>query len=172
MQPGEIIPEEADFIAALGPRTVLDAGCGTGRVAIELARRGMQVVGVDRDRRLLARARRAAPGLSWHLADLETVDLRRRFDMVLLAGNVLIFLTPGSEAAVLRNCVRHLAAGGSLVAGFHLSTGYLDLATYDRLAEVAGLSLVARYASWARRPWTPADTEVISVHTRRPSPPG
>src|ERR1700682_2952550 len=36
---------------------VLDAGCGTGRVAIELARRGYATVGVDVDRDLLARAR-------------------------------------------------------------------------------------------------------------------
>ncbi|MDQ5854995.1 MAG: SAM-dependent methyltransferase, partial [Actinomycetota bacterium] len=34
---------EADFVFSYGPRSVLDAGCGTGRVAIELARRGLDV---------------------------------------------------------------------------------------------------------------------------------
>src|SRR5689334_19172434 len=40
---------EATFVMRAAPRSVLDAGCGTGRVAIELARRGVEVVGVDVD---------------------------------------------------------------------------------------------------------------------------
>src|SRR6478672_5819503 len=95
-------PVEAAFVAALQPRSVLDAGCGTGRVAVALARRGIAVVGVDINPRQLR--------------------LPRRFDVVLLAGNVLIFLAaPGSEAAVVQNMARHLAPGGALVAGFQLS---------------------------------------------------
>ena len=46
---GEEVHGEADFVMALRPTSVLDAGCGTGRVAIELARRGVEVVGVDAD---------------------------------------------------------------------------------------------------------------------------
>ena len=159
---------EADFVAALGARTVYDAGCGTGRVAIELARRGLAVVGVDIDPGMLRLARAAAPQLEWHLGDIGRVNLHRRFDVVLLAGNVMIFLAPGTEGAVLRNLKRHLAPHGRLVAGFHLSTGYLDVATYDRLAEEAGLRLVARYASWERAPWTEAANYVVSVHQRNP----
>src|ERR1700732_4830520 len=41
---------EATFVVRRAPASVLDAGCGTGRVAIELARRGITVVGVDVDR--------------------------------------------------------------------------------------------------------------------------
>jgi 2-polyprenyl-3-methyl-5-hydroxy-6-metoxy-1,4-benzoquinol methylase len=52
---------EADFIESLAPRSVLDAGCGMGRVAIELSRRGIDVVGVDLDDDLLDCARRARP---------------------------------------------------------------------------------------------------------------
>lgn len=40
------MPGEADFVAHLEPTTLLDAGCGTGRVAIELAGRGVEIVGV------------------------------------------------------------------------------------------------------------------------------
>ncbi|HMA33561.1 MAG TPA: class I SAM-dependent methyltransferase [Chloroflexia bacterium] len=158
---------EADFVAGYQPQSVLDAGCGTGRVAIELARRGVAVVGVDLDPRLLGSARKQAPTLSWHLADLQAVRLRRRFDAVLLAGNVMIFLAPGTEAAVLQNCVRHLAWSGVLIAGFQLSVGYLALPTYDRLAGAAGLVLVARYADWDRAPWTPAAHYAVSVHRHR-----
>src|SRR3982075_3136641 len=44
---GENVHGEADFVMRLTPASVLDAGCGTGRVARELARRGVDVVGVD-----------------------------------------------------------------------------------------------------------------------------
>jgi SAM-dependent methyltransferase len=163
---GEHVHGEADFVESLGPRSVLDAGCGTGRVAIELARRGLDVVGVDIDPRMLAAARKKAPALSWHLADLATIRLPRRFDVIVLAGNVLIFLAPGTEAAVVANLARHLAPGGALVAGFQLASGYLALETYDRLAAAAGLALAARYSTWEGAPWTPAHTYAVSVHRR------
>jgi SAM-dependent methyltransferase len=163
---GENVHGEADFVERLGPRAVLDAGCGTGRVAIELARRGIAVVGVDLDPRMLARARKQAPALSWHLADLATIRLPRAFDVIVLAGNVMIFLAPGTEGAVVANLARHLAPGGALVAGFQLASGYLPLEQYDRLAAAAGLHLVARYSTWDGAPWTPRDTYAVSVHRR------
>ena len=52
---------EADFVMRFAPQSVLDAGCGTGRVGIELARRGIEVVGVDVDASMLATARKTAP---------------------------------------------------------------------------------------------------------------
>lgn len=52
---------EAELVRSLGPGSVLDAGCGTGRVAVELARHGIEVVGVDLDASMLATARRLAP---------------------------------------------------------------------------------------------------------------
>ena len=59
---GEGIHGEADLISALSAGgSVLDAGCGTGRVAIELARRGHEVVGVDLDPGMLDTARAKAP---------------------------------------------------------------------------------------------------------------
>src|SRR4029078_6353015 len=57
---------EATFVEALGARSVLDAGCGTGRVGIELARRGLEVVGVDADESMLATARDSAAGNQWN----------------------------------------------------------------------------------------------------------
>ncbi|MFC7658221.1 class I SAM-dependent methyltransferase [Pseudonocardia benzenivorans] len=52
---------EADLVVALlAGRTgapVLDGGCGTGRVAIELARRGVDVEGLDPDGDMIALAR-------------------------------------------------------------------------------------------------------------------
>ena len=62
---GQNIHGEADVVEALlaeyGGHTVLDAGCGTGRVAIELDRRGFPVTGVDADPDMLAAARDSPP---------------------------------------------------------------------------------------------------------------
>jgi SAM-dependent methyltransferase len=163
-QAGENVHGEADFVEGFRPRSVLDAGCGTGRVAIELARRGIEVVGTDIDRRMLETARRKAPHLEWHQGDLATIDLGRKFDAIVMAGNVMIFLAAGTEGAVLKNMARHLAPGGVLISGFQLGTGYLDIAEYDRLAEEAGLSAVERWSTWQRDPWDTRSTYALSVH--------
>src|SRR6202162_4237663 len=91
---------EATLVLSLRPKSVLDAGCGTGRVAIELARHGVDVVGVDVDGSMIAEARRRAPHLQWAQADLATLDLGRLFDLVVLAGNVPLFCPPGTRSAL------------------------------------------------------------------------
>jgi SAM-dependent methyltransferase len=162
---GKDIHGEANFVAAYGARSVLDGGCGTGRVARELARRGMEVVGVDIDAAMLATAQRRSPELEWVQGDLATVDLGRAFDLVLLAGNVMIYLQPGSEGPVLANLARHLTPDGRLVAGFQLDFG-LTLTEYDRLATAAGLKLSERWATWDRQTWVPGGNYAVSVHRR------
>jgi len=145
---------------------VLDAGCGTGRVGRELARRGIGVVGVDLDDVMLATARRKAPPIEWHTADLAAVDLGRQFDAVVAAGNVMIFLTPGTEPQVLANLARHLVPGGLLIAGFQLRPGGLTIEVYDSLAAAAGLELQERYATWERGEWVEGGGYAVSVHHR------
>src|SRR5437870_7507854 len=82
---GQNVHGEADFVESFHPKSVLDAGCGTGRVGIELARLGIEVVGVDIDPGMLATAARNAPHVEWHLDDLSTVNLNRRFDAIVMA---------------------------------------------------------------------------------------
>jgi SAM-dependent methyltransferase len=132
-------------------RTVLDAGCGTGRVARELARRGCEVVGVDNDRSMLEVAREQAPKLRWLEADLAVLDLPDRFDVVVAAGNVLVFLAPGTEAEVVRRLAAHVRPGGLLVSGWR--TDRMTREQYDQLASQAGLEPVARYSTWQADPW-------------------
>jgi SAM-dependent methyltransferase len=171
-QRGQDVHGEAHFVAALGVSSVLDAGCGTGRVAIELGRRGIDVVGVDLDPGMLAVARRKAPHLTWCEGDLATFELaspkmsgqRYLFDAIVLAGNVMIFLAPGSEATVVANLARHLVPGGALVAGFQLHPGGLTLAHYDAYAAQAGLTLTERWATWDRQAWSPESDYAVSVH--------
>jgi SAM-dependent methyltransferase len=163
---GHDVHGEATLVAGFGPVFVLDAGCGTGRVAIELARREMSVVGVDLDPAMLASARDKAPGLDWLEGDLASLELGRTFDAIVAAGNVMIFLTPGTEAAVVATLARHLAQSGRLIAGFSLGAGRLDLATYDALAAANGLTLVERWATWDKEPFSAAGDYAVSVHQR------
>jgi SAM-dependent methyltransferase len=159
---------EASFVMLGSPGSVLDAGCGTGRVAIELARRGVDVVGVDVDASMLATARANAPGIEWHEHDLATVNLDRVFDVVLLAGNVPLFTAPGTHRALVAGCARHVAADGVLITGFQLGRGY-ELDSYDADCRTAGLVLTERFSTWAADPYRPADDYAVSVHRLRDS---
>ena len=164
---------EADLIESLlsetGGSAVLDAGCGTGRVAIELAARGFAVVGLDADPAMLAAARSKAPDLHWIEADLldTGAHLSEAFDLVALPGNVMIFLDRGTEPDVVGQLAARLRPGGLLVAGFQLQTGRLTLDRYDEITAAAGLQLVDRWATWDREPFHGGDY-AVSVH-RRPA---
>ena len=160
---GADVHGEASFVERLGPRSVLDAGCGSGRVAIELARRGIDVVGVDVDRSMLTTAQRLAPELTWIEANLSGLDLGRQFDVVVMAGNVMVFVAPGMHAAVVAGVAGHVAPGGALVAGFQLDRGY-RLAEYDEHCRAAGLALAARYSTWDGAPWVDGGSYAVSVH--------
>ena len=162
---GRSIHGEADFICGFEPSTVLDAGCGTGRVAIELAARGIDVVGVDLDPPMLGQAREKAPHLEWVEADLCHIDLGRTFDVVAMPGNVMIFVCPGTESSVVANMAAHVRPGGVLVAGFQLGRGY-DLHRYDADCAAAGLTLDARYATWQGDPWSERADYAVSAHRR------
>jgi SAM-dependent methyltransferase len=153
---------EADLVASLAPRRVLDGGCGTGRVGIELARRGIAVLGVDADADMVAAARAKAPELEWVHADLADLHRPERFDVVVLAGNVVPYATRRAE--LVAACARHLAPGGRLVAGFQLQEGWPSLADYDGWCAAAGLALAERYATWQRAPYSGGDY-AVSVST-------
>jgi SAM-dependent methyltransferase len=167
---GHDVHGEANFVESVlrdhGGRRVLDAGCGTGRVGIELAARGFEVVGVDIDPTMLDTARRKAPAMEWLLADLATLALGRVFDAVVLAGNVMIYVGAGNEPEVLQRVAAHLPRDGLLVAGFQLDSGRYTLDAYDRDAAGAGFELRDRYATWERDPYA-GGGYAVSVHIRR-----
>ena len=166
---------EADLLAGLmpAPARVLDAGCGTGRVAIRLHELGHDVVGVDVDPSMLAMARRDAPDLEWHEADLSTFDLGQTFDLVAVAGNTIPLLEPGTLPEAAARLAAHLDRGGRLVCGFGLDAEHLPdgcpvtpLAEVDDAFTAAGLAPVERWSSWDRDPCTDAAGYVVTVHTR------
>lgn len=165
---GTDVHGEAGFVSKLSPASVLDAGCGTGRVAIELARRGVPVVGVDSDASMLATARSRGPTVTWIQADVTTLDLGQVFDVVVMAGNVPLFTPPGTQAALVAGGARHVAPGGALVVGFQLGRGY-ELDEFDRHCAAAGLVPDGRWATWARERFPGDGSYAVSLHRRESS---
>lgn len=156
---GRAVHGEADFCASIPGQHVLDAGCGTGRVGVELARRGRTVVGVDNDPDMLVYARQKPEPIEWIHGNLATVDLGRLFDLIVMAGNILNYADPSERADVVANLARHLGQTGHLVIGASLVEGCrFDLV--DRWCADAGLRLVEQFSTWDRDRFDDGDYRV------------
>jgi ubiquinone/menaquinone biosynthesis C-methylase UbiE len=162
---GENPHGEVDFAQRYEPASVLDAGCGTGRVAIEFARRGVDAAGTDLDESMLATAQSKAPELTWVQSDLSALDMGRTFDAVVMAGNIILFVQPGTESAVVAGAARHVAPGGHLIAGFSLGRG-VTADEWDAWCTDAGLRPIERYSTWDGDPWDDDGNYLVAVATR------
>jgi SAM-dependent methyltransferase len=100
------LPElgEGEIVASVLPAgaSVLELGCGTGRITRQLVRLGYRVIAVDESAEMLAHVRDAETAQ----AQIEGLDLGRRFDAVLLASN-LVTAEPAQRRAFLETCRRH-----------------------------------------------------------------
>ena len=113
---------DCDFCLALareGSRTVLDLGCGTGRLAVRIAAEtGAETWGVDPAPAMLSQARSRTGGAAvrWVDGDARTARLGRRFDLVVMTGHAFqTLLTPADRAAALATIAVHLSPGGRFV---------------------------------------------------------
>lgn len=167
---------EATFVASLldPPARILDAGCGTGRVAIQLGTLGYHCVGVDADGSMVEVAAEFDPGTEWARQDISTLELPgRTFDLGLMAGNVVPLLAADTLDQALVRLAAHVRSGGLVVAGFGLDAAHLPpgcpvtpLIDYDSAATAAGLTLLARYSAWDQEPWRADSGYAVSVHQR------
>jgi SAM-dependent methyltransferase len=112
---------EAAFVfkaLRLKPRSrVLDVGCGFGRHAAALARRGARVTGVDLSRAMLEAARRQTRGLPVTLlrADMRRMKFAREFDGAYCLFTSFGYFSPRQNLQALRGMARSLRPGGRLV---------------------------------------------------------
>jgi SAM-dependent methyltransferase len=172
---GDDVHGEATFVAGLvgPPARVLDAGCGTGRVAIRLAELGYAVMGVDLDASMLLQAREEAPDLDWRVGDLAELDTGEVFDVVLVAGNTIPLLEPDTLGSAAMHLAAQLDTSGLLVCGFGLDAAHLPvgcpvtpLAEVDATFVAAGLEPVARLSTWDRAPYDENAGYVVTVDRR------
>ncbi len=107
------LPAEPEFTPVLEflepPASVLDLGCGVGRLANELAGRGFEVTGVDESPEMLAHLHPAVHPLR---RDIRGLRLARRFDVVVLASHLVNVAHDGDRHAFLRAAADHVASNG------------------------------------------------------------
>ena len=102
-------------LAAAAGGTVLDLGCGTGRVALHLARRGHPTIGLDLDPELIAALAERAQGLPLraHLGDAQSFELEEEVALALGPMQLMQLLAGSEERVESLACIAsHLAPGG------------------------------------------------------------
>jgi SAM-dependent methyltransferase len=126
--PPAVTLQEVDFLVraldVVPDSHILDVACGHGRHAIELARRGCKVTGVDLSDEFLARARASSAGvdgLEWVKGDMRNLQISGPFDGAYCCGNSVGYLDDGGLRALLHGLARALKRGAKLV----LDTGVI-----------------------------------------------
>ena len=155
LRDGADVAGEARLADALVPRNarILDVGSGMGRIAAALTARGHDVVATEPDPALREQSQATyadVPVLPHEALALPALD---PFDLIVVVGNVLIFLAEDTERAVLAHLRSLLAPGGRILAGFHLSGIKSGSRTYPAEefvadATAAGLVVDSRFGSY------------------------
>lgn len=118
-------------------RSLLDVGCGTGRVLLRLAPFLSRAVGLDLSADMLAIARQKAsdfPLVNWMQADMRSFDLGEKFSLAIIPGHAFQFmLDPGAQLDCLNTIRRHLLPEGFLVVHLdHQDMGWLGDITSEK----------------------------------------
>ena len=160
------------FYAALARETggpVLEIACGTGRVAIPIARQGFAVTGLDIVPGMLERAREKSAGLPvrWVEGDARLFDLGERFRLIYLTGNAFqAFVTNADQEALLGRGRAHLHDEG-MFAFETRNPRWRGLETGGEEYEGLFVDLETRAEREARPPYTDAHgREVRESRTR------
>jgi SAM-dependent methyltransferase len=133
-----------------GARSVLELGCGWGRILRELVHVVPEVHGLDVDDRMLGMA--ANSGAHLHRGDMRELDLGRTFDRILIPhSGVYCLLDEDSVRRCFAAVRRHLAPGGSLALDAYVADGFHDredAQTWDDDEEIELQPVRARGQSW------------------------
>jgi len=174
-------PGEADFIAAAcekyaaGPvRTLLEPGCGGGRLVVELARRGYRTLGFDNNAKMLAhlqkRIQRDKLSAEAFAGDMTEFRVPRKVDAIFNTFNTFRHLTTEEAAlAHLQSAHRALRKGGLYVLGFHLLPDDASLECIERWTAKRGktkITYTLRVVESSRR--TRLETLRVSMLVRSP----
>jgi len=118
-------PDDLEFYSSLIPASasVLEVGCGTGRVSLFLAQRGNRVVGIDLSQTMLdvfslklGRSTECAKRVSFHRMDMRAFDLGQSFDWILFPFRVFQALRSTEERLqCLKSVLKHMSAESRLI---------------------------------------------------------
>jgi hypothetical protein len=166
MSSAEAIDPVVDLLAELsGDGRALELAIGTGRIALPLAMRGVEVHGIELSRPMAARLRTKPGGASIEvtIGDMSSTRVPGSFALVYLVFNTIMNLTTqDAQVACFTNAAGHLAPGGRFVVEvmvprlrrlppgetvhpFHLGDGHIGLDEYD----VVSQSLVSHHITLA-----------------------
>lgn len=151
----DLIEEAVRRHAGVRPATLLDVGCGTGGHAIELARRGFRVTGVDLSQAMLDHASAKAGSLGadrrpdFLCGDARSFATGRTHDIAIMMFAVVGYLNGNDDVLQgLRNIRAHLAPGALFVCDFWYGPSVLSVRPSDRVRVLEhGTSRVIRAAS-------------------------
>ena len=128
----EVVDPMVDVLAELaGVGRALELGIGTGRIALPLAERGVEVHGLDASEAMVAQMRDKPGGAAIPVTfgDFEQVGVEGRYSLVYVVFNTL-FALPSQEAQVncFQSIARHLSEGGV----FLMEAFVPDMTRFDR----------------------------------------
>lgn len=138
--PEHTAQEAAFLIEKLGLRQgdcALDVPCGNGRLAAELAGRGVRMAGVDISKGFLDEARRTAPAVEWVLGDMRELPWESRFDAAFCWGNSFGYFDHESCQLFLESVARALKPGGRFI----LDTGLVAESILPNLQQERSLQI-------------------------------
>lgn len=156
--------------AGAAGQSVLELGCGTGRVTIPIAQAGVDIVGLDNSPAMLEVARRKAGDAGnprWVLAEMADFRLDQRFGLVIIPfRSFLLLLTVGEQKACLARIYDHLVPGGKLALNvFNPSilaiAGWLGADSERWLRRVEGPGM----ERWVNRRYSPASQQLNETRT-------
>jgi SAM-dependent methyltransferase len=124
--------EPAIVHAAAGPgASILELGCGTGRITHPLVALGHEVVAVDESPEMLAHVR----GAQTVCARIEGLSLGRRFEAVLLASHLINVADEPIRNALLTACRQHVADGGCVIVQQHAPKWFTEAADSEHASD-------------------------------------
>lgn len=125
------------------PQNILEVACGGGRISVPLARAGHRVTGFDSDEYMLLhcyRRMRDLPNMTCYQADATMSDWGEDFDIVVMAGNVLMNIKSDMDYAeaqesFIRKAAAALHSGGHLLIDYDLHSDSSASSFFNRSGE-------------------------------------
>lgn len=164
---GKDYAAESDYLVTLLERhhgavvSILDLGCGTGRHANQLIRRGFEVTGIERSAEMARRAREVE-GLRIVEGDIREVRLEKRFDAAVALFHVVSYqATVDDLTRAFRTAAAHLEPGGLFVFDVWSTPAVLIQRAEERVQQMVSSDLiVTRTARPVERP----HDSIVEVH--------